>query len=97
MKLADLDVLGRDRASSPPCSRSTPLDAEHVRLDPLDLRAERDEEAAEVLDVRLAGGVPDHRLARREHGGHDDVLGRHHARLVEEDRLAAQAVGARIS
>ena len=58
--------------------------------DALDLRAERDQEAAEILDVRLARGVADHRLARVEHGGHDRVLGRHHARLVEEDVLAAQ-------
>ena len=42
------------------------VDAEHVRLDPLDLGPERDEEAAEILDVRLAGGVADHRLAGRE-------------------------------
>ncbi len=75
---------------SPPSSSVDAVDPQHVRLDPLDLGAERDEEAAEVLDVRLAGGVPDHRLALGEHGGHDDVLGRHHARLVEEDRLAAQ-------
>ena len=66
------------------------LDAKHVRLDPLDLRAERDEEAAEVLDVRLAGRIPDHRLALGEHGRHDDVLRGHHARLVEEDGLAAK-------
>ena len=66
------------------------LDAEDVRLDPLDLRAERDEEAAEILDVRLAGRIPDHRLALGEHRRHDDVLRRHHARLVEEDGLAAK-------
>ncbi len=55
-------------------------------------RAERDEEAAEVLHVRLAGGVADRGLAGREDGGHDRVLGRHHARLVEEDLGAAQPV-----
>ena len=96
MKLADLDVVGAD----PPLAAGERLDAldpEHVRLDPLDVRAERDEEAAEILDVRLAGGVADHRLAGREHGGHDRVLGRHHARLVEEDVLAAQAVRRRAS
>jgi hypothetical protein len=42
--------------------------------------------------VRLAGGIPNGRLAGREHGGHDGVLGRHHARLVEEDRARAQAI-----
>ena len=43
--------------------------------------------------MRLAGGVPDHGLALGEHGCHDRVLGHHHARLVEEDVLAAQALG----
>ena len=81
---------------SPPPSCVDALDPQHVRLDPLDLRAERDEEAAEILDVRLAGGVADHGLALGEDGGHDGVLGRHHARLVEEDRLAAQAGGAHL-
>ena len=86
---ADLDVLGSD-APVAAVQLGDAVDAEDVRLDPLDLGAERDEEAAEVLDVRLAGGVADHRLALGEHRRHDDVLGRHHARLVEEDRLAAQ-------
>ena len=45
---------------SPPVSSSTPVDPEHVRADALDLGAERDEEAAEILDVRLAGGVHEH-------------------------------------
>ena len=65
-------------------------DAQDVRLDALDLRAERDEEAAEVLHVRLARRVAEHRLALREHRGHDRVLRRHDARLVEEDARAAQ-------
>ena len=42
--------------------------------------------------MRLAGRVPDHGLAGREDGGHDRVLGAGHARLVEEDVRAAQAV-----
>src|SRR5581483_1670971 len=54
----------------------------------------RHEEPAQVLHVRLARRVPDHRLAGRQDRGHDRVLGRHHAGLVEEDALAAQpAVG----
>ena len=72
------------------------LDAEHVRVDAVDAGAERAEEAAEILDVRLAGGVPEHGRPGRQHGGHDGVLGRHHARLVEEDRRPAQAVGAHV-
>ena len=77
MKLADLDVLGAD----PVLAAAQPLDAgdaEDVRADALDPRAERDEEAAEILHVRLAGGVRDRRLAGRERRGHDRVLGRHH-------------------
>ena len=62
---ADLDVLGRDRPL-PAAELLDAVDAEDVRLDPVDLGAERDEEAAEILDVRLAGGVADHRLAGRE-------------------------------
>ena len=41
----------------------------------------------------LAGRVADHRLAGRERSGHDGVLGRHHARLVEEDLGASEPVG----
>src|SRR5205814_1508826 len=57
---------------------------------PLDRRSERDEEAAEILHVRLAGGVADHRLYRRQDGLHDRVLGRHDARLVEQDERAGE-------
>ena len=50
---------------SPPESSLDALDPQHVRADPVDLRAERDEEPAEILDVRLAGGVDQHGLALR--------------------------------
>ena len=43
--------------------------------------------------MRLARGVADDRLAGREDRGHDRVLGRHDARLVEEDVLADEPVG----
>ena len=62
---AHLDVIGCDR----PLAAAQPVDAvdaQHVRRDPLDLRAERHEEPAEILDVRLASGVSDHGLARSE-------------------------------
>ena len=94
----DLDVLRADPvdAAAEPVDA---LDAEDVRADPLDPGAERDEEAAEILDMRLAGGVADDRLALREHRRHDRVLGSHHRRLVEVHPLAdepgrAQVVGA---
>ncbi len=80
----DLDVLGPDRVLAP----REPVDTRHVedvRADTLDLRATRDEGPAQVLHVRLAGGVRDHRLARRERRGHDRVLRRHHGGLVQVD------------
>ena len=94
---ADLDVLRARSRHSPPRERSTPLDAQHVRLDPLDLRRR----------ARRGSGRDPGRAARRRRcrsrsrpsasdGGHDDVLGRHHARLVEEDR-ACRAAPARAS
>ena len=92
---ADLDVLGRQ----PPRAARELLhaaDPEHVRLEPFDLGAKRDEEPAEILDVRLAGGVADHRLPGGERGSHDGVLGGHHARLVEEDVLALEAARAQV-
>ena len=88
----DLDVVRAD-----PVLASAELvdacDVEDVRADALDLRAERDEEAAEILDVRLAGRVPEHGLALGEDGGHDRVLRPHDGRLVEVHARAAQPVG----
>ena len=82
-----LDVIGAD-LPIPAVQRIHTVDPEHVRLDALDLSAQRDEEATEVLDMRLTGGVADHRFAGCERSRHDRVLGRHHARFVEEDVLA---------
>ncbi len=81
---------------APPLQLVDAGDPEDVRPDPLDLRAERDEEVTEILDVGLARGVTDDRLALREHGGHDGVLRRHHGCLVEEQPLAAQTLGAQV-
>ena len=77
-KARDLDVLRADavRSATEPLDA---LDAENVRADSVDAGAERDEEVAEVLDVGLAGRVPDDRLALGEHGCHHRVLGRHHS------------------
>ncbi len=78
---------------APPERRSTPVMCSTFEPIPSISRAERDEEPAEILDVRLAGGVRDHRLARRERRGHDGVLGRHHGRLVEVDVRRRQGAG----
>ena len=42
--------------------------------------------------MRLAGGVPEHRLALGEDGRHDRVLRAHHRRLVEVHARAAEPV-----
>src|ERR671923_909909 len=46
--------------------------------------------------MRLAGGIDENRLSGREYGRHQGVLGRHHARLVEEDVLPAQGAAAHL-
>jgi hypothetical protein len=89
---ADLDVIAADRPLAA-VQLAHARDAQHVRLDAFDVRAEGDEEATQVLHVRLARGVADHGLAGRGDGRHHRVLRRHHARLVEEDVRAAQPVG----
>ena len=53
------------------------------------------QQAGEVLDVRLAGGVGDRRRARRQRGRHQRVLGAHHRGLVHEDRAGAEPAGGR--
>src|SRR4029453_16216189 len=86
----DLDVFAGD----PPFTAAQPLDAtdgENVRADPVDLGAKRPQEAEEVLAVGLPGPVADPRPPGSEGGRHDCVLGRHHARLVEEDPLPDEA------
>jgi hypothetical protein len=57
----------------------------HVGADAVDVGAHLEQQAGEVLYVRLARGVADRRGARRERRGHERVLGRHHRRLVHED------------
>ena len=89
---ADLDVIGADRPRAA-VQLLDAVDAQDVRLDAVDLRAEGDEEPAQVLHVRLARRVAEDGLARREDGSHEGVLRRHDARLVEEDVRAAQPVG----
>ena len=51
------------------------------------------EQAGEVLDVRLAGGVGDDRVPGRQRGGEERVLGAHHRGLVHEDRAGLEAAG----
>ena len=77
---------------SPPPSCRRPRDVENVRADPSDLRADRDEEAAEILNVWLAGRVPEDGLALGEDCGHDRVLRSHDGGLVEVHARPAEPV-----
>src|SRR6185312_17312512 len=92
---AHLDVVWADLPLAA-AERLDALDAQDVGLDPLDPRTERAEKTAEILDVRLASRVADDGLAGRERRDHDGVLGRHHARLVQEDGLPAQPAPAHL-
>ena len=87
---ADLDVIRPD-AMRRAAERTAALHRQLVRARPVDLRAERDQEVAEVLDVRLAGGIAENRRSARGDGRHERVLGAGDARLVEKHVGAAQA------
>ena len=69
------------------------LDGEDVAPDALDARAHCHEHPTEILDMRLRGGVLDHRGPFRKHGSHDRVLGGSHGCLVEEQSRAFELVG----
>src|SRR2546430_306965 len=79
----DLDVVAPDHV----IDAAQAVDALHlkrVRPDPVHARAHLHEDHRELLDVRLARGVPDDRPAGREDGTEERVLGRRDRRLVEE-------------
>ena len=60
---ADLDVVGADRVVGA-AELLLAVDDQQVRADALDARAHLHQQAREVLDVRLGGGVVDHGRAR---------------------------------
>ena len=65
----DLYVVGAD-AVVRAAELLAPVDDQDVRADALHARAHLQQQAREVLDVRLGGGVVDHGGARRERRGH---------------------------
>ncbi len=81
---ADFDVVRPHRAPGG-LERQSAFDRERVRADALDARAQVRQEAGEVLDVRLAGGVPQGGRAAGGHRRHQRVLGRRDAGFVEEN------------
>jgi len=72
--------------------RLDPLDRQQVRADAADAASHRVDHAAEVLHVRLAGRVVQERRALGQHRRHDEVLGRGHARLVQQNALRLEAL-----
>ncbi len=81
---------GPMRCVAGPSSSTPSISSAFVPM-PWILRAHRVQRVAEALDVRLAGRVEEARLPVGEHRGHHRVLGRGHARLVEEDLGALEA------
>ena len=65
--------------------RGHALDAQVVGAEPLDARAHLVQQRAEVLDVRLAGGVEDRGAPSASDRGHEDVLRGGDAGLVEQE------------
>ena len=79
-----------------PCRRSLPT-MRMVGVPAPSMRgAHAHEQLGEVADLGLAGGVVDHRLALRQAGGHQDVLGAGDADRLEADLGAAQPLRPRL-
>jgi hypothetical protein len=87
------DDAVRDRAVGHRVQRFDALDLQCRTADPVDLRTHLDQHLADVDDLRLAGGVVDHRCALGQNRRHEQVLGGTHAREVQPDRRAVQLPG----
>jgi len=92
MKLA-ISMWSGPIVYSTPCSESEPWMCSTLVSMPSICAPSGTQEEAEILDVRLACGVTEHRLAFREYRCHDGVLRSRDARLVEEDALSDQTAG----
>ena len=92
---ARLDVVGGDVVRGAVQQAAAALDDDQLGADPGDVRAHADEAAREVVHVRLARRVADHRDALGEHRRHHQVLGAGDRRHVERDARAVQAPCAR--
>jgi hypothetical protein len=78
------------------CQALDPVDLDRRRPRARDLRAHAVEECRQVADLRLAGGVVEHRLTLRQHGRREQVLGGADTREVEHDAGAAQRLTPRL-
>src|SRR6185312_7062429 len=84
---ADLDVIRTDRVPGAD-QWPTAFDSVDVGTDPFDLSTHGDENSGEILHVRLARGVSQHRPTLGHDRRHEGVLGAGDARLIEEDVAA---------
>ena len=79
-KGAGLDPVGNHRMRRIP-EAIDPFDQNRIGAMPADLRAHGDQAFGKIADFRFAGGIDDFRLALRQAGGNQRVLGgadRHH-------------------
>src|SRR5437899_2392411 len=91
---ADLDVVGANgERRGPPLERGAAVHRERVGARAVDARAQARQKARQVLDVRLAGSVAEDRGAGGGDRGHEGVLGRRDAWLVEKDVGASELLG----
>ncbi len=68
-------------------------DGQEIGSDAVDLGAHGRKQAAELLHIRLAGGVVDGGDALGQHGGHNDVGGTGDRRLVQQHVAPLEAGG----
>ena len=90
---ADLDIIGADVCFAA-VQPFLAVDDQRVAADAFDGAAHARQHPAEILHVRLAGGVAQDRSAVGQGGSHDAVLRGRNRRLVEQNVAAHQpAVG----
>ena len=94
-KGADLDVIRSD-AVRRAAQRTSALNPELIRTNPFDRCAHGDEEAREILDVGLAGRVPQDGDALRRDRRHERILGTGDTGLVQENVGATELLRAQV-
>jgi hypothetical protein len=90
-KTANLNVVGSYGMASAVQGRDT-VDGEPVGPETLYIGSHPQEQLTEVANVRLTRGVEHRGGSLGERGGHHDVFGGRHARLVENDFRATEVL-----
>ena len=86
-----LDHIRQDPVTRP-AEMADSLDGQPIACDALDLSPHRDQQSAELLHVRLAGGIVDRRRPLRQHCCHDDIGGAGHRGLLQEHILPMETL-----